>query len=111
MDATFWKQEYQRLCAAYGRTPSIEQAGVYLDALARYENEEMRAAVGAAMTRCKFFPTVADLVACCGPAQSDEADPLFPQFRKWQIVNANDPEMLSITFRMFRNYIEGNRGW
>ncbi len=48
-------------------------------------------------------------IACCGPTRGDEADPLFPQFRQWQKVNAHDPQMPSITFVMFRNYIEGMR--
>lgn len=109
MERETWAREYKRLLAAYGKASSTEQMAVYFEAMEAYSDEEIRGAVQAAMTRCKFFPTVADLVECCGPATSDEADPLFPQFRKWQAVNANDPEMPSITFAMFRHYIEGQR--
>lgn len=109
MDTETWRKEYQRLCTAYGRTASVEQAGIYFEALSRYENEEIVRGVREALTRCKYFPTVADIIVCVGSATSDESDPLYPQFRKWREVNANDPQMPSITFGMFRNFVEGQR--
>lgn len=109
MERDVWMREYKRLTTAYGKPTNAEQARVYFEALAGYEDGEIVSAVREAMTRCKFFPTVADIIACCGPTRGDEADPLFPQFRQWQKVNAHDPQMPSITFVMFRNYIEGMR--
>lgn len=109
MERETWAKEYRRLVTAYGKTSSAEQMAVYFEAMEGYSDDEIRGAVREAMTRCRFFPTVADIVARCGPVQSDESDALYPQFLKWQTVNADDPQMPTITFPMFRHYIEGQR--
>lgn len=109
MERDTWAREYKRLLTAYGKPSNAEQARIYFDALAGYDGEAVVKAVSVAITHCKFFPAVADLVARCGAAGADEMDPLYPQFKHWQRVNASDPGMPAITFAMFRHYVEGQR--
>jgi hypothetical protein len=104
-----WAKAYQRLCVAFGKPVSMEQAGVYFEALSGYEDDGIGRAVSAAILHEKYFPAVADLAArCAGPA-TDEDDALYPQFLKWQTTFKDDPQMPDITFEMFRNYVWGQR--
>lgn len=109
MEKATWLVEYKRLLTAYGKAPNSAQAALYFEALADVDDAVVSKAVSGAILKCPYFPTIAELATRCGPATTDDADPLYPQFRRWQVVNADDPQMLSITFPMFRHFIESTR--
>jgi len=109
MTREVWAKAYQRLCVAFGKPVSLDQAGVYFEALRGYEDDAIGRAVSAAILHGKYFPAVAELAArCAGPA-TDEDDALYPQFVKWQATFKDDPQMPDITFEMFRHYVWGQR--
>lgn len=109
MTKDVWAKAYQRLCVAFGKPVSPEQAGVYFEALSGYQDAEIGRAVSAAILHGKYFPAVAELAArCVGPA-TDEDDPLYQQFLTWRATFADDPLMPEVTFDMFKNYVWGQR--
>lgn len=61
MDREVWAREYGRLCTAYGKTPSTEQARVYYAALEHLQGVCVTEAVTEAVRESRGWPSAADL--------------------------------------------------
>lgn len=69
-----------RLCAAYPRSENTTlTVAVYHERLRKFDPDSLLAAVNLAIDRCKFFPTVAELIEIIAslqqPARIDEPRP------------------------------------
>jgi len=67
-----WAREYIRLCSAYGRTPNMEQAGVYFDALGSFPASCIGEAVTGAIRESRGWPTAADLAERARQVRADK---------------------------------------
>lgn len=76
MDAPDWKPLYQRLCTAYGKSPNVEQADVYLEALRGYPRVVVAEAVAEAIKESRGWPSAADLAERARQARRDAPLPV-----------------------------------
>lgn len=76
MDAPDWKPLYQRLCTAYGKSPNVEQADVYLEALRGYPRVVVAGAVAEAIKESRGWPSAADLAERARQARRDAPLPV-----------------------------------
>lgn len=104
-----WAKDYGRLCAAYGKPPSADQATVYLQVLGSHDAAVVTEAVTEALTVCKFFPSPAEIVAQITDPKVDTRHPLYHSYRAWQQGYADDPIAQTISFDTFRRYAEERR--
>jgi len=72
---------YNRLCAAFGKDPSHAQAGVYVDHLAGFDDDALKASEPRIFSACDRFPSIGqvrrilDTRAVGSVRSGDEPDP------------------------------------
>jgi len=79
---------YNRLCAAFGKDPSRAQAGVYVDHLAGFDDDALKASEPRIFAACDRFPSirqvrrVLDTRAVGSVRSGDEPDPRVVEMAK-----------------------------